>query len=520
MFKKLFANKDKKKKDIGGQSAQEQKKADSALQEIDMVKPEVDANRKRLKELIKESPDVIYYNFTTFTGMKAMVVYIEGLIFKEMLDRDIIGKFLTECKSAKVVSEELDADRVKSLIHAADVDDTDNIGEAADKVLDKNVAMFVEGVPTALIIPAPTQDKRSIEEPAAEVVSRGPREGFVEVLSVNRMLIRKIIRNRNLVFEDMKLGRQTSTSISLVYIDGIYNADVLKELKTRLLKIDMGSILDSGYIQGLIKDNPYSPYETVGYTERPDVVAGKILEGRIGILVDGSPVVLTVPYLFLENFQASEDYYNNFLTATLLRTIRFLSFMVTILTPGLYVALTTHHQAMIPTKLLLSFISARQGVPFPVIVEVMGMIWVFSMLKETGVRMPRAIGQTISIVGALVLGQAVVQAKFISAPVVIIVAITGITSFFFYRLNSAVLVSRFMTTILSAFLGLYGLIFSVIILSMYLLSLRSFGIPYMGYIGTLDSQEMRDTLIRAPWWFMDLRPQALARHNIRRRQDQ
>jgi spore germination protein KA len=519
----LMKKRSQRKKNKGSQKIasliQDQGKEDVQENEVLQVSADIDKNKEGLKSLIKHSVDIIYYDFETFSGMKAMVAYVEGMVFKEMLDRDIIGQFLAECKAAGIKARELDAQRVKSIIHASNVDECRDLGKAADKMLDKNIVFFVNGIETSFIIPAPTQEKRAIEEPMSEVVARGPREGFMEVLSTNRMMIRKIIKNRNLVFEDLVMGRQTSTAVNIAYIDGIANPDILEELKKRLSKIDMGSILDTGYIEGLIKDAPWSPYNTVGYTERPDVVAGKLLEGRIAVLCDGSPTVLTIPYLFLENFQSSEDYYNHFMSASMWRTLRYFAFLVTLLTPGLYVALTTHHQAMIPTKLLLSFIAARSGVPFPTILEVMGMVAVFTMLKETGVRMPRTIGQTVSIVGALVLGQAVVQAHFISAPVVIVVAITGISSFFFYRLNTAVIFSRFMMTLLSALLGLYGLIFGIIILSLYLMSLRSFGIPYLGYIGSMSKYRIKDTIIRAPWWMMDYRPSAIAYKNLRRRRD-
>lgn len=480
----------------------------------DGITDSLKTNEERLKGIFKNSVDIVFYHFQTEKGVKAMTVYIEGIINKDALGRDIMGGFLTELDQGQ---NPPDLESVKAALFVPGLKIYDTVGETVKNILDNNVALFVEGVAKVLLIQIPSTDKRAIDEPQGEVVSRGPREGFVENISVNRMLIRRVIRNPNLVFESITLGKQTDTEINLIYIDGIHNPSILAEVKKRLEKIDIDAVLDSGYIQGLIKDGPFSPYNTIGYTERPDVVAGRLLEGRVGILCSGSPVVLTVPFLFLENFQSNEDYYNPFLGATLLRLLRYAAFVVTVLTPGLYVALATHHHAMIPTRLLFSFISARAGVPFPTIIEVIALMIAFELLKETGIRIPKAIGQSISIVGALVLGQAAVDARFVSAPVVIIVAVTGITSFFFHELNGAIILSRFLITILSAFLGLYGAIIGMIIISLHLISLSSFGIPYMGYIGSLKYQEMKDTVIRGPWWLMDFRPRLFSPNNQRRR---
>ena len=510
-FKNLFS---RKKTENGRQSKPPGTQGEADQTDEDAVSKDLMENEERLQAIFKHSVDLVYYHFQSESGVRAMTVYIEGIINKDMLSRDIMTGFLSEMNR---IGGKPGVETLKTTLYVPSLKDEDKLGAIVEKIVSNYVAFFVEGMEKALVIELPATDKRSIEEPQGEIVSRGPREGFVENISVNRMLIRRIVHNPDLVIEKMIMGRQTKTDINLIYIDGLHNPGILKEVKKRLNTIDIDAILDSGYIQGLIKDRPFSPYNTVGATERPDVVAGRLLEGRIAILCNGSPVVLTAPYLFLENFQASEDYYNSFVGASLLRILRYIAFGVTLLTPGLYVALSTHHQAMLPTKLLFSFISAREGVPFPTIIEVIALIVVFELLKETGVRMPKAIGQTISIVGALVLGQAAVEARFVSAPVVIIVAITGITSFFFYQINGAVTASRFLITILSAFLGLYGTIFGLIIITLHMISLVSFGIPYMSYIGSLKYQEMKDTIIRGPWWLMNLRPRILSPFNTRRR---
>ena len=340
---------------------------------------------------------------------------------------------------------------------------------------------------------------------------------FVETLKTNRSMLRRKIQNPALVFEMLKLGEQTNSAVNIVYIDDIVNKRILAELKYRLNKIDLDAILDTGYIEELIRDEQFSPFNVIGYTERPDILAAKLLEGRIAILCDGSPVAITVPYLFIETLQANEDYYTSFFTASINRMIRFTAFFLTVFVPGFYVALVTHHHEIIPFKLLFSIIAARVGVPFPSIIEILGMILLFELLRESGLRLPKGLGQTVSIVGALVLGQAAVEAKIISAPVVIIIAITAITSFIFYRINGAVMITRFIITLLGAMFGLYGVILGLIGIFIHLYSLRSFGIPYMSYIGSTKGQELKDTLVRAPWWYMYLRPKLISTRNYIRK---
>jgi len=260
-----------------------------------------------------------------------------------------------------------------------------------------------------------------VEEPDTEAVVRGPREGFTENLKTNTALLRRKIKNPNLRFELIKLGNQTNTNVCITYIKGICNEKFVTEARKRLKHIKTDSILESGYIEAFIEDAPYSPFATVANSEKPDVTAAKILEGRLAVLVDGTPIALTVPYLFMEGFQSSEDYYSRPYYVTLVRWIRFLAFFITVYLPSLYVAATTFHQELIPTPLLVTMIAAKEGTPFPAFVEALLMGLIFEILREAGVRMPRPIGQAVSIVGALVIGEASVSAGLIGAPMVIIV---------------------------------------------------------------------------------------------------
>ncbi len=298
--------------------------------------------------------------------------------------------------------------------------------------------------------------KRSIEEPQAEAVVRGPKEGFIEDISTNKAMLRRRIRSSDLVFEDYIIGKQTKTKISIAYLQGIVNEDVLNGVKNRIGKINIDGILESGYIQQLIEDNPESLVSTIADTQKPDVVVGKILEGRVAVFCDGTPHVLTMPKVFIEDIQTSEDYYLRPYFATFLRGLRVFSLFLSIVLPGLYVALQTFHQEMIPTVLLITMAGAREGVPFPAIVEAFLMTLMLELIKESGIRLPRAVGSAVSIVGALVLGQAAVEAGIVSAPMVIVVAATAIAEFAVPSLTEAVIIYRFILILLGGFMGLYA----------------------------------------------------------------
>lgn len=378
--------------------------------------------------------------------------------------------------------------------------------------------MLFDGLDEAILISSRHLETRSISEPSSERTIRGPKEGFVELISVNLSLIRRRISSPNLVFKFMEVGKVTKTTLSYCYIEGIVNKEVLEELERRLNKLsDVDSIASHQQIVDLIQDEQYSPFDTVGNTERPDSVAAKLLEGRIAILVDGCPVAITIPFIFQEHFQASEDYYTNYYYASINRIIRYICFFLSVSIPALYVSLVTFHREMVPTPLLLSIISARQGVPLPAILETLVLLLVFEILREAGVRFPESVGSAVSIVGALVIGEAAVLARLVSAPIVIVIALTGISGLMVFPLKGAVIILRILLLLLSGVLGIFGYILGIIVLILHLMSLKSFGVPYMLNMTSLRKQDLKDTVIRAPWWYMRLRPNIIGKSNLVRK---
>ena len=299
------------------------------------------------------------------------------------------------------------------------------IKELVEGILSGDTVVLIDGETSAILVNSKGFAVRSISEPDDEKSLRGPREGFTESLMMNAAMIRRKLQTSDLKFKSRSFGNRSNTRAFLCYLDSVADKGILEELERRLDTMCMDGVLDTNYIQENIKDSRWSVFKTCGSSEKPDVVASKLLEGRIALILDGTPIVMTVPYLFIENLQVADDYYNIFYYGTIGRILRILGFLITISAPAVYVALIAFHPEMIPTSLMLSIAAAISKVPFPTVVECVGMLFIFEVLRETGIRTPNKIGQALSIVGALIVGQAAVEARIVSAPVVIVVALAG-----------------------------------------------------------------------------------------------
>lgn len=493
-----------------------------ATNQDELLSAHLQTNLTNFRQIFGDSIDLVIREFKIGVEqqLSAGILYIDGLIDKRLVNEDILKPLMLECSTAepnRKLSKEKVFDWVKeSALSVGDLKEANTKDELINGLLSGETAIFLAGTKTALLVSSSGWETRGVEEPDTEAVVRGPREGFTENLKTNTALLRRKIKNPNLRFELIKLGNQTNTNVCITYIKGICNEKFVTEARKRLKHIKTDSILESGYIEAFIEDAPYSPFATVANSEKPDVTAAKILEGRLAVLVDGTPIALTVPYLFMEGFQSSEDYYSRPYYVTLVRWIRFLAFFITVYLPSLYVAATTFHQELIPTPLLVTMIAAKEGTPFPAFVEALLMGLVFEILREAGVRMPRPIGQAVSIVGALVIGEASVSAGLIGAPMVIVVALTGITSFINSSLIDAVSLLRLMLVGLAATMGFYGVLIGTVAIIVHLASLRSFGVPYFSPIAPMSLVDLKDILIRVPLWAMSTRPRILRSPNRRR----
>lgn len=391
------------------------------------------------------------------------------------------------------------------------IETTALLKDIVDGVLQSSLVVLLDGESEALLLDICEKEHRGIEEPSSENAIRGPRESFTETIFINTNLIRRKIQTPSLKLESVIVGKLSKTKIAIAYLEGTAQPDIIKLVKERISRIHIDAVLESGYIEEFIEDKSFSPFPQIQNTERPDIVAASLLEGKVAILTDGTPNVLIVPMTFWTAFQSVEDYYERFIYSTLIRWTRFTLFTVSLFLPSLFVAITTFHPQLLPTNFLMSITSAREGVPFPSVIEALLMEFLFEGLREAGVRLPKAVGSAFSMVGALVIGQAAVQAGIVSAPMVIIVSMTGIASFAIPRYNMGIAfrILRFPLLLLSGGLGLYGIAMGSIFILIHLAKLESFGVPYLSPIAPLQFRELKDTLIRAPRWGMDWLPASI-----------
>ncbi len=437
-----------------------------------------------------------------------VVAYCAGMIDNGFVSENIIWP-LTYSEPNTTEENLLDAvARQVLLVH--NPTPIESFQQVVEAVTYGDSVLFVPGENKALTLSTQGFPLRGVSEPNGEIALSGPKEGFGESLILNLAFLHRRLRTHDLKMEMRSFGVRSRTQACICYLDSLVNRPALEELLRRLDSIEIDGVLDSNYLNELIRDNPLSPFRSTGYTERPDVVVGKLLEGRIAIVLDGTPVVLTIPYLFIENFQSNEDYYLSFYYTSFSRMLRMVGFLLSILTPSLYLVVTTYHYELLPTSLLLNIASERLNVPFPMALELLLMLVMFDILRETGVRMTSGVGQAMSVVGALVLGSAAVDAKIVSSLVIIMVALTGITSLLVPKLNTPTLMARMFLFVFAAFGGFPGLTMGCAFLLIHMLRLKSFGLWQISPTGDLQYQQFKDIGFRAPLWQMRQRPAAIA----------
>ncbi|WP_138750918.1 spore germination protein [Paenibacillus sinopodophylli] len=434
----------------------------------------------------------------------ALIMWVDGLINKQSLNNDIISPLMSGSRSInRVDSDETTINFIShSLITTTEVIQVTSYESLIPLLINGWSVVIIEGID--IMIAANTQglETRSIDEPASTSVIRGPRDGFVESIDTNISLIRRRVKNKLVRVENHWIGNMSHTKIAMMYIFDRANPDTVSEVRTRLDHIDIDAILESQYIEDLIKDSPSSFFPTVYSTERPDDVAGAILEGRVAIIVDGTPFALVLPCTLFHLLKTTEDLYLSYPIATFIRWIRFIGFFITLLLPASYLGVLTYHPEMVPPQLLSSILSARDGVPFPLLMETLLMELTFEGLREASIRMPKSIGSAISIVGALVIGESAVKAGIISSPSVIIVAGTAIASFTIpsISLSATIRLLRFVMIILASFLGLYGIMIGLFLLGIHLSSIKSVGMPYLAPFAPFRPKEAERALVRVPWF--------------------
>jgi spore germination protein KA len=440
---------------------------------------------------------------------KVIVAFFDGYVDKQSLSQNVIEHIINYqgINDKGSVSELLKT----SIISSGLLTEVLTYQESIDGIISGDAVIYTDGEGKAFRIGVKSPDKRAVEQPDTELTIKGSREGFTENLMTNTILLRRRIKNSQFKIEHFKLGEETKTDIAVCYLDGIVKDEILEQVKTRIEQIKIDGILATGYIEQFIQDGRFPLFPTVGNSEKPDKVASKILEGRVAILADGTPTVLTVPFLFVETLQAQEDYFGEYYFASFMRILRFLSLIVSVFLPAFYVALTSFHQTVIPFKLMLTMAASREGIPFSAFTEALLMVLTFEVLREAGLRMPRAIGQAVSIVGAIVIGDSAVNAGIASAPLIIVAALAGICSFIVPPLMKVGALLRIIFLIAANILGLMGIGVLTIMLATYLCNKKSFGVPYLTPFSPLHTAGLKDSLIVVPIWAMFSRPQSLSK---------
>lgn len=476
------------------------------------IEPSLAEIKVHLQTLFSDCSDIVIRPFRLTDQTEAIMLFVDGLVQTEIVNDTM--RFIMNSNIARVEDDML----AQADIPVSQIQTASTYKDTLLSVLAGDTALFFDGESRAILLGIRGPNTRSISEPETEAAIRGPREGFVESLRSNTSMLRRKLRTPDLKIKSMTIGKRSNTSVGIAYLDSIADPDMVKEVTGRLEKINIDGIFESGYIEELIQDHSFSPFPQMQYTERPDTVAANLLEGRIAIFVDGTPFVLLVPVTFWMMLQASEDYYERIPVGYFIRWLRYIFLLIALLTPAFYVAVTTYHQAMIPTTLLLSIAAARESIPFPAVVEALIMEVTFEALREAGIRLPKTVGQAVSILGALVIGQAAVQAGIVSAPMVIVVSITGIASFTLPKFNAAITIRmlRFPFIIAAAVFGIFGMMLYGLIIVGHMVSLRSFGIPYMSPVAPYSPGNLNDVLLRKPIWMMRQRPSFLPLQNRQR----
>lgn len=465
-------------------------------------------DREKLDNLMSGSADVLKLDFE-IAGLSAVMFFLDGMSDKELMDRNIIEPLKKLQTLEKPYLESLN----RVIFIADPIIVPDNLEDTAIRIADGDIALLIDGADTPYVLSMRDYKTRAITEPPVATVIRGPREGFVEDMKTNMTLLRRRLRSPKLIFEYLKVGQYTETNIAVAYLDGVAEENVVEQVLKRIREIDIDGIVDSSYIARFIEDNKYSIFNQTGTSEKPDIVAGKMLEGRVAIIVDGSPTILTVPFVMFEHFQSSEDYYVKSFRATLTRLIRVLAMVIAVMLPAAYVALQEFQYQMFPLKLLIAIMNSIYGVPLTPTLEMLTLLLIFEILNETSIRMPRYVGTALSIVGAIVLGEAAVNAGLLSIPSVLVTAISTIGLYSVPEEVDAGSILRLLFVVIAGVAGLFGLLLAVVVLFAYLCGLKSYGTSYLAPFAPMVVSDFQDGVFKANLIDMKKRPYTIPTHN-------
>ena len=500
-----FRSKKKNKKDQNNSKQQSQ-------ESFDKLTKNFNTNIEKIRNEIGHNSDVKFRGFKMGqTNIQLAIIYVEGFADIDLIQNHIMTDLLLATPLETGNGSSLKDFIKNKTLSVSTFKEVHTFQDLISGIMFGSVALLVEGLSESFLLGIGKAKTRDVSEPPTESLVRGPRLGFIENLSDNTALLRRHGKDQNLTIVSYQVGERSKKDLIIAYMKDIVDQKLVEEVTQRIQRIKIDDVHDSGYIEQLIEDNYLSPFPQVQSTERPDRVMAALMDGRVAILVDGSPFALIAPVTFNMLLQSPEDYYERWLAATLIRLLRYFASFIALFVPSLYIAFISFHPGLIPTKLVFSIAATREGVPFPPLIEALIMEISIEVLREAGLRLPKPIGQSLGIVGGLIIGEAAVQAGIVSPIMVIVVAVTAISSFTLpqYSAGIPLRMLRFASMLFASVFGLYGVVLFFLLTATHLVKLKSFGIPYVSPAVPYRLSDWKDFMVRLPMLFMKRRPQML-----------
>ncbi|WPC42463.1 spore germination protein [Clostridium sp. JS66] len=480
---------------------------------MDNKKLTLQQNLDNIKNLMGNGMELVTKSFVigNKNPVEASIIYVNGLVNKDMIDKDILSPLMLHVQEDLSNIPQIEEYVCKKYIIMSNTQLETDINKAVDAIKRGKTSVLIEGHSSFIIIDTTGGNFRSITDPMNETSVRGPRDSFIESLETNVSIIRRRLKDRNLKTEKVIIGVRSQTDLVIMYIDDIVDKNLLKKIKDRISVIDVDGVTANSIVEQLIEEHPYSIFPQSFATERPDIVQSNLLEGRIAVLMDGSPFAMTVPSLFGDFFQTVEDYYHRTLVASFVRIIKYIAGFIVITLSSVYVTLIKFNSELIPLTFIQSIIESRKGIALTPFMSILSMNLVIEFLREGGLRLPSKIGQTISVVGGIIIGDAAIKAKIVSSLTLLVVGITTVASFLIpnYEMSLSIRLLNYPMLILANWLGALGIAIGWFFLIAYLCSLDSYGVPYFSF----HKSDLKDILIRAPIWKMNKRPEAIPNNN-------
>lgn len=477
------------------------------------ISSKIETNKKIIKKIFKNSAEIVFKDFLIANKLPAVLVYT-----KTVTDVFKLSEFvLLPCTKLKKLPNQNVLEHIKNnVILMPEIEEKSLSLEIAEELARGKALLFVEGFDTALILFADKYYERALSEPPTSAVIKGPRKGFNENVKTNLAITRKIITSPTMHSTKIVLGKVTKTEVHVVYLTDIANQEIVNKITDKIKLINIDGIIDSYYIAQYLEERPKSMFKQVGSTEKPDVVAAKLLEGRVAVFVDGSPIVLTLPFVLIEDFQSPDDYYNQQYRVIAIRILRFISVFLTISLPAIYISIQLFHYRAVPLRFIVTIMNSTQGLPFTPFTEILVIIVLFEILYEASLRMPKYLGLALSIVGALILGDTAVKAGLISPPAVMVVAVSGITIYTIPEQSAQLSMLRLFFTIAGGLLGFYGLILLAVFIVTYLSDFDNYGAPYLSPLTPKIKHDMQDAVFKTDIRNRSMRPKAIPNKNSKR----